>query len=76
MVVKKIDINNKIANNIKNIIKSKFKTVKDASVAGGWGEKYLTNMISKIKNTGNYPSIPQLLEIATLCECELKDFFE
>lgn len=76
MVVKKVDINNKIANNIKNIIKSKFKTVKDASVAGGWGEKYLTNMISKIKNAGNYPSIPQLLEIATLCECDLKDFFE
>ncbi len=76
MVVKNDDINLKIANNIRKKIKDKFKTVKDASVTGGWGEKYLTNMMSKIKNGGIYPSIPQLLEVATLCECELKDFFE
>lgn len=75
MVVKNFEINKRIANNIKKMIKIKFKTTKAASIAGGWGEKYLTNMISKIKNYGNYPSVPQLLEIANLCECDLKEFF-
>lgn len=33
-------------------------------------------MISDLKNKNNYPSIPQLIKVAALCECELKDFFE
>lgn len=71
-----LNINDKIANNIRKKIKDKFKTVKDASITGGWGEKYLTNMISDLKNKNNYPSIPQLIKVAALCECDLKDFFE
>lgn len=76
MVAKNIDVNIRIAENIKKRINKKFKTTKEASIAGGWGEKYLTNTISKIKNSELYPSVPQLIEIANLCGCDIKEFFK
>lgn len=80
MVAKNKKINNKeldlkISENFKKILKEKYKTVKECSVAGEWGEKYLTNTISKIKN-GKYPTIDQIKKIAELCDCDFVDFFK
>lgn len=80
MVAKNKRINNKeldlkISENFKKIIKENYKTVKECSLAGKWGEKYLTNAIGKIKN-GKYPTIDQIKKIAELCNCNFIDFFQ
>lgn len=80
MVAKNRGINNKeldfkISENFKKIIKKKYKTVKECSLAGTWGEKYLTNAIGRIKN-GKYPTIEQIKKIAELCDCNFIDFFQ
>ena len=71
-----MEINLRIAENVKKRINKKYKTTKEASIAGGWGEKYLTNMLSDLKNKNHFPSIPQLVKIANLCNCDIKEFFK
>ena len=69
------DINLILLKNIELNLKRKFGTVKQASISGGWGEKYLTNMLSDLRKGSSFPSIPQLVKIANLCEVEVYNFF-
>lgn len=65
----------KISKHLRNIIKNKFGNMKNAAVKLNMNERYLENIVYKIKK-GEYPSIKKLKEIASVCDCEITDFFK
>lgn len=65
----------KISKHLRNIIKNKFGNMKNAAVKLSMNERYLENIVYKIKK-GEYPSIKKLKEIASVCDCEITDFFK
>ncbi|MGL4572929.1 MAG: hypothetical protein ACRCVJ_17915 [Clostridium sp.] len=65
----------KISKHLRTIIKNKFGNMKNAAVKLKMNERYLENIVYKIK-IGEYPSIKKLKEIAKVCECEITDFFK
>lgn len=65
----------KISKHLRNIIKNKFGNMKNAAIKLEMNERYLENIVYKIKK-GEYPSIKKLKEIANVCDCEITDFFK
>lgn len=68
-------VDEKISKNLRNIIKNKFGNMKNAAIQLEINERYLENIVYKIK-IGEYPSMKKLKEIAKVCDCEITDFFK
>ena len=68
-------IDEKISKHLREIIKNKFGTIKNAAIDLKMNERYLENLVHKIKK-GEYPSVKRLKEIAKICDCEFTDFFK
>lgn len=65
----------KVSKHLRDLLKNKFGNIKNAAIKLKMNERYLENIVYKIKK-GEYPSMKKLKEIAKICECEITDFFK
>ncbi|MGL4954311.1 MAG: helix-turn-helix domain-containing protein [Cetobacterium sp.] len=70
-----LSLDEKISKNIKNIMRNKFGTGTKCAEVLGVSPRSLNDSINKIKQN-KYPSIKQLKRIASVCDCEITDFFK
>lgn len=69
-----MNIDIKVSENIKKIVREKYKTGTACAEKLGMSSRALNDSINNIKSN-RYPSIKFLKKIAEACDCDITDFF-